>query len=60
MLLMPQTLSGASVEVTYSAKKVVDGKEVILVNEGTTKTAELTGTWNVGEKNVYTHCFESR
>ena len=54
MILMPQTLSGASVEVTYSAKKVVDGKEVILVNEGTTKTAELTGTWNVGEKNVYT------
>ena len=28
--------------------------KVILVNEGTTKTAELTGTWNVGEKNVYT------
>ena len=54
MILMPQTLSGASVEVTYSAKKVVDGKEVILVHEGTTKTAELTGTWNVGEKNVYT------
>lgn len=53
MILMPQVLSGASVEVTYSAKKTVDGKDVILL-DNVTKTAAITGTWGVGEKTVYT------
>lgn len=53
MILMPQELSGASVEVTYSAKKTVDGKDVILL-DNVTKTATITGIWGVGEKTVYT------
>lgn len=48
LILMPQTISDVSVEVTYTAKK---GETPLF--EGTLK-ATLNATWVVGEKNTYT------
>lgn len=49
MILMPQELEKATVEVTFSATK--DGVEIF---KSGIKTAELTDTWLSGEKHVYT------
>ena len=49
MILMPQELVKAVVEVTFSAKK--DNVEIFKSGK---KTAELTDTWLSGEKHVYT------
>lgn len=49
MILMPQKLTDAIVEVTFSAKK--NGVEIF---KSGVKTAKLSGTWASGEKYVYT------
>lgn len=49
MILMPQKLTNAIVEVTFSAKK--NGVEIF---KSGVKTAKLSGTWASGEKYVYT------
>lgn len=48
LILMPQVLNGATVEVTYSAKK----NEIPLFDS--THKANLVAAWAVGEKNTYT------
>lgn len=48
LILMPQTLTNATVEVDYSVEK----SGVPLLN-ATKKSANITGTWGTGEKYVY-------
>ena len=48
MILMPQTLSGVTVEVTYSAK---NGD--VVVRNSATETWNLSGTWEIGKKMAY-------
>lgn len=49
MILMPQEVTDAVVEVTFSATK--NGVEIF---KSGVKTAKLSGTWLAGEKHVYT------
>lgn len=50
MILMPQTLTGVTIEVMYKAKK----GSVEVHSNTTAVSKELTGTWNPGNKMVYT------
>lgn len=50
MILMPQTLEGVNIEVTYKANK--GSVEVHSDKKAVSKA--LTGTWNPGDKMVYT------
>ena len=49
MILMPQKLTDAIVEVTFSAKK--DNVEIF---KSGVKTAKISETWSSGEKYIYT------